>query len=221
MNKPGGNTILLIGDSHAGSLSKVVISVGEKSKVNTVIWTHSGCPLLINKEFRNITPTQRDVCNENFKRTLSWISRNKPDLVLVSVRITSTNQVQDFEEALRRLSKLDTTIVGFQQVPTFPSMGPYFEFKSIAKTRDEFIKAFPIREFKKSEKFRKITDDVLGNLNIEVIPVWPLFCDYSKCSRFLNGDWLYVDDNHLSVEGAELLTPEVESVVTKLLKSQS
>ena len=37
-----------------------------------------------------------------------------------------------------------------------------------------------------------------------------LFCTNGKCVRYSNGDWLYRDADHLSVEGASLTTPIFE-----------
>ncbi len=36
-----------------------------------------------------------------------------------------------------------------------------------------------------------------------------LFCEKEVCSRYSNKGWLYRDDNHLSVVGAELTIPQI------------
>ena len=48
-----------------------------------------------------------------------------------------------------------------------------------------------------------------GN-GISTIDFTPIFCTEKSCSRFSNGLWLYLDDDHLSVAGAELTIPQIE-----------
>ena len=36
-----------------------------------------------------------------------------------------------------------------------------------------------------------------------------LFCDKEDCVRYSGSDWLYRDNNHLSVAGAELTVPQL------------
>jgi hypothetical protein len=46
-----------------------------------------------------------------------------------------------------------------------------------------------------------------SNNGIETINVDYLFCKFDKCHRWLSGEWLYGDDNHLSLAGANLIKP--------------
>lgn len=211
-------SILLIGDSHAGALSKAVLASGEILNMRTIIWTHSGCPLLIKVEIHGVTPIQQKLCNQNLGKTINWIEKNKPDIVLIAVRIKSFNQIHDFVEVLEKLSSLNTALIVFQQVPTFPAKGQYFDFKTFVKSEDEFIKEFPFKEFNFSDKLRSASDEILINRKVATIPVWRSFCSQSKCSRFGYGNWLYIDDNHLSIAGASILVPEIASSISKLLK---
>ena len=58
--------------------------------------------------------------------------------------------------------------------------------------------------------FRKLSMDFLTevrNLGIEPVDLWSSFCNKSYCSRFDQGNWLFVDQHHFSSFGAARLRP--------------
>jgi hypothetical protein len=40
-----------------------------------------------------------------------------------------------------------------------------------------------------------------------------IFCPDSKCSNFLDGTWLYQDEDHLSLAGSRMLIPALKSAL--------
>jgi hypothetical protein len=208
--------ILLIGDSHAGALANAVLEAGKESDFEVIIWTHSGCPLTIQSSVENSTKAERAVCNSNFIKTLSWIKENKPEVILVATRINSRNQIKDLEFALKILKRFNSRIIVFQQTPTFPKLGQYFNYKSIAISNHTFIGSFDLKLMNDSLQIKNESDEIVRHLKLPIIKTWEIFCDSSSCTRFNGINWLYTDDNHLSEAGGRLIVP----TIIKMLKSQ-
>ena len=50
--------------------------------------------------------------------------------------------------------------------------------------------------------------DAAPIVGAEDAPLVPALCDSMKCTRFLN-NWLYLDTNHLSNFGADVISPTI------------
>ena len=46
--------------------------------------------------------------------------------------------------------------------------------------------------------------------SIEILDLSYKFCNYQRCNRFSNSEWLYFDDDHLSVHGANLAVSDFD-----------
>ena len=72
----GAPTILLLGDSHASSLSKGLFAFGEENGVNVIAMSAMYCTPLSSRD-------RRPACRDFNKHMNDWIAELKPDLVLL------------------------------------------------------------------------------------------------------------------------------------------
>ena len=57
----------------------------------------------------------------------------------------------------------------------------------------------------------KVASDKFVNLlgdRVKTLDLFSVFCDGQVCSRVRDDKYLYMDENHLSVEGAQLALPK-------------
>ena len=53
--------------------------------------------------------------------------------------------------------------------------------------------------------------NAIRTLNLDSV-----FCKAEECTRYLNGEWLYRNVDHLSVEGARLAMPKLKASLSDL-----
>ncbi len=64
------------------------------------------------------------------------------------------------------------------------------------------------------DKYQTIAYKISDNYEkVSVIDTTPYFCDQKKCYSYKNGNFLYADDDHLSVFGSHYIASEVEDVI--------
>lgn len=206
-------TILLIGDSHAGSISQAVVDASLNQNYNSVIWAHSGCPILFENTGGELLS---DICLENNAEMLRWVSENKPFLIIVSQFLTGKNiSNAEIINPLVKLKLLTPHILLIGNNPVFPlevSSPVLFSSPNISKE---------VAIFNMQNEYMQISDDILElarNQTITTMDIKHLFCNSRKCFRFLDGSWLYTDSNHLSIKGAALIIPELERILKQLEK---
>lgn len=89
-SKPTNNDILLVGDSHAASLSQVFVETTSVLGFNPQISTIKGCPFVRSDlifYLYNFSPPNRmtdNPCIEAYDFDIAWIQKNKPKAVVIS-----------------------------------------------------------------------------------------------------------------------------------------
>jgi hypothetical protein len=91
-NHNSGKSILLIGDSHAVSDSRAIISLGDSNEMDTFVFTFEGCGFVLgNKDFNPsysypyLTPN----CIKHNQAILKFIQNSKPTVVIYAHRSSS------------------------------------------------------------------------------------------------------------------------------------
>ena len=208
-NKSG--SVLLIGDSHAGMLSQIIVDEARKAHWESVIWTHNGYPPRLQdaKDF-TLNPNS-DLSVTNTIAQVKWIESNKPDIVVISALLITRDQPL-FRNAVTYFSKIAKRVIVINETPLFTD-ARFFRSYSILEKPYIPKKSIPLSEMNQSaftagEKF-----SVWAQLNnIETVDTVDLFCDKAQCTRFNNSGWLYFDNSHLSVAGAQLLGPRLSAL---------
>jgi hypothetical protein len=54
--------------------------------------------------------------------------------------------------------------------------------------------------------------EYLNDSNVGYVPTYPLYCNLNQCITSLNNQYLYLDNNHLSLEGSKLLSDSISNI---------
>jgi peptidoglycan/LPS O-acetylase OafA/YrhL len=202
-------TVLLIGDSHAGHISQAVADAAKSTKWNAVVWTHSGCHV----QFQRSIPEQvSDNCIDINNSMKKWVEQNKPNAIIVSQFVYFDSSQNDLRDALTTLRLIVPNILLIGNNPIFP------DGKDFMVGRPIVMPAYkPPKSFQQSimQTVDKNASDLLANWargnGVFTISFDSLFCEKGVCSRYSDKGWLYRDDDHFSVVGAELTIPQISS----------
>ena len=204
--KGAKNTVVLIGDSHAGHLTDALINSAKMSNLNVVIWWHGGCPFqLEEKRYSQITLS----CVKKNLETLQWISRNRPFSVIVSQYVHQSSSQISLRRALRELTKLTPNVLLIGNNPIFPDKNLYMVSRPIILSAYIPPKTFQLNQMDRTDKdaSERLINWSQRN-NIRTLDIESLFCNSTECSRFSKEGWLYRDVDHLTFVGAKRLEPE-------------
>ena len=204
--KPGAkNSVLLLGDSHAEQFSEAVKNASRNTNFNTIIWTQLSCPVQFKSSIKNQLTNR---CISQNKKILRWVKRNKPTAIIVSQFVSSNSSQKDLRHALATLRLEVPNIVLVENNPIFP------DEKYFMVPRPIFMSPYlPPKYFPESEM--QVKDKNASNqlakwarsYQIDTLNLDSLFCENMNCTRYGAKGWLYRDDDHLSLAGAELAIP--------------
>ena len=202
---------LLIGDSHAASLSKTMIRIAKTNGANLYIGTHASCRFLM-KSLLTLEkfPSVSESCYLHNLRIAEFLRTNRINVIFYSQRSTflEPNEVKMSlnRRVLRDLNRLPLEnirliFVGITPEYAYPDnvlqvlMGDPGKFRSAPKTDNQF--------------FRR---RLMNNSKIEYLDVYKSFCDSrGDCHPREGAIWYFVDDNHLSLAGSEYLRGRITS----------
>jgi peptidoglycan/LPS O-acetylase OafA/YrhL len=204
--------LLLIGDSHAASISEVVISTFLKIHPDgsVFVWSKSGCPFIIDNN------TNRE-CDSNRDFILKLIKTEQPSEIIIAnavIRYLSIENINDLPFGL----KTKIRNMGNAYRRTFEVMNqlripvhvvnevPYLE-ASLGTKRRTLSKV----EIKISKMFQ---DQKTGFQNVSLIDLSTSICPSDKCSRVVNGIEIYLEDDpeHLTGSGAMRLESQFAAI---------
>jgi len=208
LNKLG--SVLLIGDSHAAMLSQVIVDEARKAHWESIIWTHNGYPpRLQDAQDFTLNPFS-DLSVTNTINQVKCIESNKPDLVVISALLITRDQPL-FRNAVKYFSKISKRVIVVNETPLFTDTG-FFRSGSILEAPYLPKKSIPISEMDQRVFMAGENFSIWAKLNkIETIDTVDLFCNMKQCRRYNENGWLYFDDSHLSVFGAQLIGPRIRA----------
>jgi hypothetical protein len=222
-NYNSGKSILLIGDSHAASISRAIISLGDSNELNTFVFTFAACGFVLSsKEFNPLLsyPSLTPDCIRHNQSILNFIQKSKPTVVVYANRSSSsgvspnnfasrTQYRELIAKNLKVLMQEDIDIIQIGSVPELLSTKVVLQ--QILGTRSQFSKIpFEDNSFWESNR---VTDYYLNTLDI--------FCSEKVCSNNSPDGWLFQDANHLSEIGANRLVPKLDSLIKLILDKES
>jgi len=202
-------TVLLIGDSHAGHISQAVVDAAKSTKWNAVVWIHSSCLV----QFQQGTPQQAsNNCIDVNNAMKAWVKKNKPHTIIVSQFVTSDSSQNYLRDALLTLRSIVPNILLVENNPVFPDSKDFMVERPIVMAPYKPPKSFPQSMMVTVDKN---ASDLLAKWarsnGITTMSFDSLFCKKGVCSRYSEKGWLYMDDDHLSVVGAELTIPQLSA----------
>lgn len=227
-------TVLLIGDSQAGSISDAILGASNTLKLNFAVWYNDGCPVFPR-------PTEERSDCEDFQKAIpDLVSIVKPDLVVIanksslygmggvqhgglSIRNadgsipdtyseTKDMWISGIREMFSTPSFSEIKTIYFQQVPTSKPLSPTLIRRSSTDS------SFDLKYSSNRNAIVEGEKKVLKNFkNVTVFDPAEYLCKANSCRTFIDGNSLYSDENHLSPYGARFLLPSITKVIQKLL----
>ena len=221
-NHNSGKSILLIGDSHAASDSRAIISLGNSNDMDTFVFTFQGCGFVLsNKDFKPSYsyPYLTSDCIKHNQSILNFVQNNKPTVVIYANRSSSImvspnnsrSRTQYNEMVAKNLEILMKENIEVIQIGSEPELLPIVtRIQNWLNSKSKFSKIpFEDNSFWETNK---VTDYYLSTLNI--------FCPEKICSNNSTKGWLFQDADHLSEIGANSLIPELDPIIKKILSKK-
>ena len=200
-NKESLGTLVLLGDSHAEHFSQTLADATHNSKFK--YYGVGFCAPSLEPY-----PRIREGCLEFSVRAKRFIDETKPDILLISVFITSSQMGESVAKYISKLDQSAKQIVVLNNTPVFPDSETFFVDRPIIYGKKEFKKSFHVSQMDKV--MRNISLEFTADIRkygIKTIDLWSVYCNYNLCTRKMNDNWLFFDTHHLSQKGAELLGP--------------
>jgi len=216
------NSILLIGDSHAAYIGRAIISLGKTHSLNAIISTYQGCGFVLNNEsFDTKTyPYLTQKCIEHNKDILNFVKINKPKIIILFTRSSSimvqpnnlelrNKYNQLISKNIRKLIELNSNVIQIGPTPELIQKSTWMQ--KFLKTKSEYSRIpFDDNHFMINAKLTKYYLDTLK-----------IFCPKNKCVNKSKKEWFFVDDNHLSDTGANMLLPGLNILLAEIKNNQS
>lgn len=202
---------LLIGDSHAAQYSQTLVDLGLAGGFPVVIWTQAGCPFTLKHSLNRNLPEK---CIENNEIKMKWILDNKPTNVIISYFMGPDHDVKSLLESINIVKSNVESVILIENNPVFPDKDKFLQLLP------KIMKPYSNPKIFRQEEMVSVNDMSTETLyagakknGIVTIDLSSQICKFGLCSRWLNGEWLYGDDNHLSTTGAEMLKPLLSKVI--------
>jgi peptidoglycan/LPS O-acetylase OafA/YrhL len=205
---------LLIGDSHAGHLSKTIIRIGKVEKANVYVFTHSACPFIFDPKFfsnKDHYPLFTSECMRHNRSILNFMNEVKIDTVFYTQRSTVPyvvpNTVQSREKLnysiMQSLSKLESyanKLIFIGITPEYVSVNSVVLKLFGSKGFYHQIPSFDNNYWKNT---------LLSN-ELKYIDLYEKFCvSMILCKNQIEGEWLFIDNDHLSQAGGRFIELEI------------
>lgn len=205
-NIPTDKRIVLIGDSHTDHFIGVMRNISEKTNANIYY---------LGDRVENY------IRGNSLKHSLMRIN---PNLVIVSQFNHDISQVDNFRESLNIIQNSGIKVLFIADNPHFSDYLKYIHyvnpsFISLILSNPPPDKVDALELEKNSRSVPKAYLEVAKRLNVEYLDLYGLFCPQDICIRKINGQFLFYDNHHLSVKGAEFVQEELIEKVSKLLSS--
>ena len=212
-------TVMLFGDSFAGSISSAVIDASKKSQLDLVYTYKYGCQFSLAVQNSNFT---KSVCRSTYFNVVTYIESNKPDSVIISYDwnsslLSSIKTQQSVFDSLLEVRKLVPKMLLVVNIPSFPDENSFMRQRTIFHGNHTPQKVFSELEISKQRsQFSVLLENWAKLYRIEIMNVADFICADNFCTRFEDSNWLYSDYKHLSIYGASKTIPYFENYFLNL-----
>ena len=217
------NIILLIGDSHAASISQNIAQLSEKYQSRIIVFTRSGCGLFFEKaETINnyLFPYITTECIEHNSKILEIINEVKPSAVLLYYRSSSKYVLPNTIQS--RAYYREQSLINFKKLSQFQEnmllIGPTPEYLPISSWVEKMLSKkgkFSSVPLEDSNYWEQNIPEEINYLNS-----YDILCVHNKCMNNSSGMWLFRDSTHLSFYGASRLILNLNTTVVSILSDK-
>jgi len=214
------NNVLLVGDSHAGSIALTLRRiVNESSRFHSFLYP--GCQFLSKRVLiENSENILNEKCVSFSSKILDYVDRNKFEKIYISNRSTSLVPLGFNISAINYRKMQFQSLVDLQMVcscevnligptPEFPLEPDFFAPNRSLFWGNEISPRSVNQSLMNQQPFN---DDLYWqiktsqiNSRFKYISLIKIFCNDFECNRWKKG-WLFSDADHLSSLGAELIS---------------
>ena len=206
LQKGASENYLLIGDSHAASLSSTIKKVSQKVNANLYVSTYAGCPYVLRNQTKHFHGgfNISENCLLQNESISQLVLREKITTVIYAQRSTSLyipnkeskDRVKFFTMLNASLKDLSTNVERVIIIGITPEYKiKNFILNSFFGSKGAF-NPVPIED----NRYWSIS---LRSSDIVYLDVMKLFCKSFSCQNSIDGKWLFHDGNHLSKFGAD------------------
>jgi hypothetical protein len=199
--------IVLVGDSHARTISDAVYKAAKNAKANLIVMSEPGCV------FNFLNSDER--CLKINEKRINWISRNKPQTIVVMNSLIGTDGRDSWMEGILDLrSKVADPNLRFVVVSPIPQMNFKQNVSFVNRTPDftnEPLSSQIDLVQKESDLRARMNDDE----SMLLIESWEVLCPQGLCSPIRGKVFIYQDRVHLNMVGAELLFPKIMDAINR------
>jgi len=197
-----GKSILVIGDSHAASISKTLIGIGHAKGYSVSVYTHSSCPFVLDKRGLPIS----DSCIAHNKRILDYIKKNDPALIIYthasSIIYVDSSQLLLRNELNSQISNDLVKILNLNSEFIFLGITPeYLPVLTVAELISGRQGRFSDTSYL-DNRYWKVTAE---NKGYPYINIYSAFCDSTKCKNKIGDIWMFDDKSHISQSGGQYI----------------
>lgn len=232
------------GDSHALNQMPALEKFAHDYKLNILFTGSSGCPPLLGvQSMRGVAWTDQYNCQKLNERIFSYVKETGIKSVLLMARwsyyIGGTTRPAELnpismditKESTKEFSKLSFDYGLKQTIDRFKSIGvqvylfddtpqqlydPKDALKKSRTPADIAINQLSVsaaehknNQSEVSDKFKSLKNQVAGIVNFD-----DALCNQDICPLVSNGKFIYLDDDHLTVDGAMLDYPNITKVLS-------
>lgn len=234
-SQPGAPTLALWGDSHAFIWSPVLFGLAQRLGYRVVLIGHSGCPPLLHvrRTDPGVPPACRDFALA--EEAVATIAAAKPSRIYLAARWnmyaygwklrSSVQTFTNFITASADGSANEATSLVALRRQFFPTVEALRDIAPLTLIRTPPTLSLPYEagEARDPERFEPtlvehrqleafpdaLIDDAARRLDsIRVVDPATVLCR-QRCMATLDGQLLYFDDNHLTVQGAQLFAAQL------------
>jgi len=223
-NSKTGKSLLLIGDSHAATISRSVIKLAKNNDMKTFVFTFQGCGFILNDKYLDpdySAPYLTQSCLDHNKAIVDFVRLKNPTLIILAHRSSSimvepndsasrSKYNGDLFKSLLKLKKIENNIIVVGSVPEYIDQNSWIQ------------KVFGVKRSIYSNI--PFDDNVFWNKsalnNFYYLDTIKIFCTHNVCSNKSSKGWLFQDRDHLSELGGDLLIPELDRFVKNILSEE-
>ncbi|MFA6226943.1 MAG: acyltransferase family protein [Candidatus Paceibacterota bacterium] len=210
-NGDGNNRVFIIGDSHTKSIymgySKILTERGY-----TVINIGIGaCSLL---DVKSMPVQQQKSCDINIRNVINTVLLGKPKAIIISNNAWSKNR-DLFREGMDNILSYfpnNIKLIWFTQTPTIPFDLTKCIDRPLSSTQNKTTGcSFPRKSYDKMISGMNRRIDNLKKKYPQIINIDPssVLCNQTECFITINNQFLYKDNNHLSLFGSQYLAEKI------------
>ncbi|MDA8698136.1 acyltransferase [Rhodopirellula sp.] len=215
-------TIVVLGDSHATMWSNAIANIAKDSNVPIAFFAMDGgespffeIPIRASGGTHYLTSSEK---YQYDSMRLEAIKNWNPKLIIIAARWFPFH----FEESKSLLNHLRESGIFVLLIEDPPELSmpdkSALQFLAYKGLLDGRTVSFPTRNSIDEQKRKTVRDIAANYRNVELLPTYDLFKNEFGATVVLDNVPLYMDDDHLTSQGGELITQRLSERIQALLR---